>query len=955
MKYTALFSMALLICVHTIESAIVVQGDDTAAPKAFTTDITTKAYDKKSGTFFVGLTSGTADNFYTISKATRPTFSTTPQFSAVLKDTDTQTSVLKSATIEFLACVPQASAPAALAVVAEGSTSKTANTVIGLLANGTETPATSALNDAGGTLASDGIVQLTASNNYIFAFLKPNESFFGEDNTGIALIGIGVTDTTITLDIKDAPAGISGNKATELQESSTELKGTSGGLDVIFTDTQAALHWDDTLDRLFIGVQIQSNATATDIAKAVVVARVDNGALTLQEITPDSAITGGGTDEIIVTLGAGIDLKPNHLRVMHASTGPDYLIVDCTITGTCNRVFALPLVNDTSTPTAATNGTLADKNSSLSSGKKFTIIASAPGDLPENNPVTDPEAVVGAGDLPITASDVISDMVVLGDAVYISINKAADTDNDTGIWSSHALFDDEGKILRWTPWTKRTIPLNAFPGIILPGGSTHNGAVKFFEIDGTTGNVWLVEGTTDKTVGVTSWSTGTLSTDLITKVSSALSSGCYSVLDLDQSTRGFLSTTAYRYALFGGVNKVAFARISAATDITSMSSPQTVITDFSSASNFLSTNLPDGAGCCHVLEYSRTSTTADNDSARENYNYFFAGTNNGLYVFTDSDSTGFNAIDLSTLNNIPYLGGSWQKITTLSGPIVDIKTSGAGNTLYVIMANSTATAPLQSTLYSIPFASTTTAMFAPSNIQTIAQTGVGIFLYIIQFYGVQIIATDNPRAANPENKEQLVLATNQGLFHSSATQAGSASVATATNQTIANWQLVQESTTKTTASTAYYGIAGSNTPIRHTTWPFSIKDENGFKTFDRGSIHQFSGNGDATGAAATFDAFFLPEQFNAQTTSTQFTTLYPIINLFSDGGRRFFVFNRVSDPPNQLKLGMIPFDITTWNIARPDIITHPTVASTDRFFWVQDIGASGLLLAGTEHGVIGLE
>ncbi len=949
MRYIAILSIAFLISMQSVHGAIIVQGNSTSSPFAFSTDITAAAYDKLTGTFFVGLESGT--DAYTISRATRPTFSTTPKFASVLS----ATSSLDTATIEFLACSPQTTARAALVAIAQGSTALTATTVSALLSDGAGETTTTDLYDAGGTAATDGIVQLEANSSSIFAFLKPDSSFFGDNDTGIALIGIGTTASTVTLEIKDAPAGIAGNKATELQRASIELKGTAGGLDVVFTNTVADLHWDNTLDRLFASVQIQSNSTVTDIAKSVVVGQLASGALTLQAITPDGAITGGGTDEIIVTTGADVDLKPNHVNVLHASTGPDYLIVDVTLTGTSNRVFALPLVNDISSPTAATNGTLADKTSSLDSNKKFTTAASASGDLPVNNTITNPEAVVGAGDVPIAATDTISDLVVLGDGVYISINLAPDSDNDTGIFSSHALFDDEGKIIRWTPWTKRTVPLNAFPGVTLPGSATHNGAVKFFDIDGTTGNVWIVEGTTEQTVGVTSWSTGTLSTDLVTKVSAALSAGCYSVLDLDQATRGFLSTTAHRYALFGGVKKVVFARISQATDITSITSPQTIITDFSSNENFAVTNLPSTAGCCHVLEYSRTSTTADNDVTRTDFNYFFAGTDEGLYVFTNSDDAGFNSINLSTLNLTPFSGGSWQKITTLSGPIIDIKTSGAGSTLYVIMADSTIAHPLSTTVYSVPFAATSTAMFAPSNINTIAQTGIGIFQDTLQFFGIQIVATDNPHSTNPENKEQLVLATNQGLYRSGASQTGSASVASVTTQAAANWQLVRESSTKTTATTAFYRISGSNTPVRHTVWPLSIQDESGFQRFDRGSVHQYSGNGNSTGSAPSFDAYFLPEQFNAQTTSSLFTTLFPIINFFSDGGRRFFVFNRTTDAPNQTKLGMIPFDIDTWNIAQPDIINHPTLAALNTFYWVSDIGSSGLVMAGTGRGVVGLE
>ncbi len=951
MKYTALCSLALIGCVASLESAIIVQGNGTASPNAFKTDITTTCYDKKTGTFFVGLESGT--DAYTISKANRPTFTTTPKFSSVLAE---ESSLIES-TIEFLVCAPQTNARTTLVTVPQGDSAQTTNAVAALLSNGAGQVASAALNDASGTAASAGIVQVEANSNSIFAFLKPETGDFGEDNTGIALVGLGATDTTITLDEKDATTGIDGNKAVELQKASTELKGTSGGLDVLFTGTQAALYWDDTLERLFIGVQIQSNSTATDIAKSVVTGRLASGALTLQEITPDAAISGGGVDEIVVALGSLIELTPRHLRVLHASTGPDYLVVDCTSTGTdtCRRVFALPLVNDITDSTAATNGTLADKNSALDANKKFTTAASAPGDLAVNNAITDPEAVVGAGNLPITVTDVLSDIVVFGDGVYVSINKAPDSDNDTGIWNSQAQFDDTGKILRWTPWTKRTTPLNSFPGVALTGGSTHNGAVKFFEIDGVTGNVWIVEGTTDQTVGVTTWSTGTTATDLISKLTASLSSGSYSSLDLDQATRGFLSTTAHRYALFGGINRVIFTRISEATDITSLSSPQTVITDFSSDQNFLLSSLPDSAGCCHVLEYSRTSTTADNDVSRTDLGYFFAGTDNGLYVFADSTTgAGFNAITMSTLNVAPFSSGSWHKVTTLSGPIVDLKTSGAGGTLYVIMSDSTTTAPLQSTLYSVPFAGTVDAMFATTNLRTLAQTQVGAFSKVVQFYGVQILATGDPRAANPENKEQLVLATNQGLFRSTASQAGAASVATVTTQAAASWQLVAD-TNNTTATTAFFGIAGANTPIRHTTWPISIEDQSGFKTFDRGSINQFSGNGETSGASATFNAFFIPELFNAHSSATQFATLFPIINFFSDGGRRFFVYNRITDPPDQVKLGTLPFEVSNWNIVQPDIINHPTLNAVDRIFWVQQIGASGFLMVGTEKGVLGLE
>ncbi|TET35112.1 hypothetical protein E3J61_02270, partial [Candidatus Dependentiae bacterium] len=251
MKYTALCSLALIGCVASLESAIIVQvmqENSPPSPNGFKTDITTTCYDKKIGTFFVGLESGT--DAYTISKANRPTFTTTPKFSSVLAEE----SNLTESTIEFLVCAPQTNTRTALVAVPQGDSAKTTNMVTALLSNGAAEITSAALNDASGTAASAGIVQVEANSNSIFAFLKPESDEFGDDNTGIALVGLGATDTTITLDEKDATTGIDGNKAVELQKASTELKGTSGGLDVIVTGTQAALYWDDTLERLFIGL-----------------------------------------------------------------------------------------------------------------------------------------------------------------------------------------------------------------------------------------------------------------------------------------------------------------------------------------------------------------------------------------------------------------------------------------------------------------------------------------------------------------------------------------------------------------------------------------------------------------------------------------------------------------------------------------------------------------------------
>lgn len=942
MKYAYL--MIVLLIAPSSYGAIVVQGNQTASPHAFKTPVSSKTYDTRTGTFFVGLSNGT--DTYTISKAPRPTFVAVPSFSPVLKDT----SASINDTIEFLAFSGQSDANLDVLVavsLASGASPFTATTATALFTDGSSQVTSAAINDAGGTAVTSGIVQITANSTLAFAAVAPNGGSFGGSDTGIAMLGIGATNNSITFLTKDATTGLDGNKAVLLDDTSTLLKGTSGGDNVIFNSTpSAALYWDDPMQRLFIGLSIESGANGTDIAKSVVVGNVTNGALNLHAITPDSAISGGGVDEIIVAQGSSISFQPTLLRVLHASTGPDYLIVNTAENSVTNRIFALPLVNDTNNPTSSLNGTLAKKDSSLNSSFKFVTPATSAGDLVINNGMTNPEGLVGAGNLPISSTTKISDMVVIDDGVYVSINDAPTTTNDTGIWYSQALFGNDGKILRWTPWSKRIMPINSFPGVALPGGATHNGAVMFFNVDAKAGNVWLVEGTTGQTVGISSWNTGQSPNDLVTKAGALLSTGCYAGLDLDQSTRGFLDTTAYRYALFGGTNKVVFAVTSIADDMANPSSPQNPILDYSKAENLFSTLLPDNAGCCQVLEYSRTSTTADNNPALTDYCFFFAGTENGLFVFSTSTGEGFNPITLSTLNIAPFSTGAWYQMANITGSVVDIKTSGAGHTLYVLTSETSSTQPLISTLYSIPFTDNTNTMFAKSNIHIIARSQTGAFANVVQFYGVQIVATDDPYGANPADKEQLVLATNQGLFTSNASQAGSASVATVTNQANAQWEVVGTGK-NATATTAFFGIAQADTPIRQTTWPISIDDQFGFKTFNRGGIHQFSGNGDLTGSTALFNTNFIPIAFNANPQTNAFATLYPVVYFYSDGGRRFLIYNTTH-------IGLQPFAVTPWNVTQPYTLTNPALAQITRFYWINQIGATGILMIGNGQGLVGL-
>jgi hypothetical protein len=952
--------MLLLASYIQLFPTIVVQGNSTQAPYAFIKDVLCKTYDPRSGIFFVGLdATANPGSIYTISKAYRPTFNSTPQFTPLLinkTDDPTYASALLEKAIEFLAFSPQPKDPSILIAVAKNGTDFQASKTIYALyteiisssiGNSEGEDESDELHDANSAVT-DGIVSIASNSTIAFAVVKPSGAPFGDAGTGVTMVGIGNSNSSpITLTTKDGTTGLNGNKAVGIDKSSPIIKG-SGPDDVLFNQSIAPIYWDEPMQRLFVGFNITSGSDAGDYAKAIVVGSINSGILSFQTITPDSAIVAA--TNIGVATGADEQVSIQHLRVMHTSTGPDYLIVN-QMTTSGGTIFALPLVNDINNPTSPLNGTYADYNSAINATtKKFTVPATNPGDLPNNNAVTNPEAIIGAGPLPIQYDDEVADICVVGDAVYVAIDLAFQaTDNDSGIFYSQAMFDNDGMIIRWTPWAKRGVPLNALPSIMLPGGTTHNGAIKFLEVDGKMGNIWIVEGTTNKTVGITSWSTGITSTDLLSTLKKSLSSSCYCVLDLDQATRGFLNSTVQRYALFGGTNKVVFARTSQASNRNDASSPQEAITNYSLKENFLVTALPEKAGCCQVLEYSRTSTTAGDAN---NLNYFFAGTQEGLFVFANSHGNGFNVLNLPTLDMSPFSTNIWTKITTITGSVIDIKTSGAGGVLYVLTYQPTDTNPFSSTLYRIPFTSNINTMFDASNIFTIAQTNTDTFKNVIQFLGMQIMATDSPFSTNPESKEQLILATNQGLFRSDASQAGALQgVADAASQTAALWQTVAITmpSDKTTATTSFYGIAGMDTPVRNTVWPFSIQDQFGFKTFDRSSIYQYSL------VTPTTAAYFMPEQFNARPISAPFTSLDPIIYFFSDGGRRFFIFNRITDKPEQTRIGIIPYDVTDWNVAQQGILSYPALQAVNQFYWIKQIGATGIIIAGTGAGVIGLQ
>ena len=991
LAYYVLSILACLTSAHTYTTQLVSGPATSITPLlTFTPTVTQKAYCRASGTLYLGLSDGDSD--YTVWSATRPIDNSTPRFIPVIEGNNS---------IHLLTLASNLGNPqpyiAYTETTAEGQRIVYATNYLGGHKNDS---GSGLLHDAAGNPTS-GIIALagmllpnTNNKGFVFAAVAPTTSDlaqeFGQADSGVAVVCLTDTANSVNLYQTAANSDLPNTAAAVRLDPSTDEVRIEADPEI---DPFATMYWDDQLQRLYIGLELTTSGITDNGAKAVVVGQVQNcGALELHNIAPDAAFTAGETGNIVGTINEDDEQQSiwiHHIRTMHCSTGPSYLIVNGGVLTTDegnNVIYALPLVDIC--PENAAQGTLAKFDAPLSDHHTFVVPASQPADLALN---TQPAVQVGAGPLPIQPSTPISDIEVIGDTVYVSIATAQTASDENGILYSQALFDRTGKIARWTPWTKRAFPTKEFLDT-----SCIDKGVKFFAVDAVTGKVWAVDGNTKKVVKVTAWDKGGTCPQLpaicqntiqpccksitrccgncsgytclqrtqiqsapqtcctlASRLCTSLPCGCYSVLDLDQATRGFTATSAdesytlNRFALFGGCGKVVFAQTSTAYSY-EITSPQQVIENFcpTCATNYyLETYLPspNTQVCVNMLEYSRTNTNTT-------HCYFFAGTDFGLYVYCNSNGEGFK---LSELNIDTLAQGSWVKVPAFPDPIIDIKTTGLS--LYIV-SRSITPGRLASTVSRVDFKDTVQAMF--SQTYTLAQSGVDEFEHAPAFSGIQPLAVhveDNLLVA-----EQLVLATNDGLFASHANLTDfPQGVADATTQEEAAWARAPQqrwNPDSTKNHTIFFGgIAGIDTPIPSTVWPISVEDLCGSRNYQYSWIYQFSST--ATGSEPFFGKF-VPQFFNAIVRTPAFEQINPILDFWSDGARRFFIISRPTESTTRNRLMSFPYNTLEWRVCAPGqavLLFDPYVTASKRFFWVKQIGITGILMAGTNDGVIALE
>lgn len=351
------------------------------------------------------------------------------------------------------------------------------------------------MRDATGAV-SPGVINLTTNNDsHVFAAVKPNNGEFGQPQSGIALVVRGLIDKIRIFHQIDAYTGAMAENPQSLLLDATSPELFIGNPLANIVENQAVMYWDIAIKRLYIGLQVTANSGTNDGARSIVACKfIENGAIALQPIAPDTAFAPGSTTNIIGAIGANQQVSVNALASMYTSTALLYLIVvgnNGAPTTTTNSIFALPIVNS-----GDAQGTIAAKNAQPVNVFKdanvpslIARIITQPATTPEEmTQSTDVAAQVGGGPLP---TGPIVNIIVRDDTVFAFVGE-----NTPGVYSSQAIFDASGKITSWTQWQRAA-------------GTTEN--ILGAALNAYDGNFILASGTTADTVNTiqkTIWSDG---------------------------------------------------------------------------------------------------------------------------------------------------------------------------------------------------------------------------------------------------------------------------------------------------------------------------------------------------------------------------------------------------------------------------------------------------------------
>jgi len=410
--------------------------------------------------------------------------------------------------------------------------------------------------------------------------------------------------------------------------------------------------------------------------------------------------------------------------------------------------------------------------------------------------------------------------------------------------------------------------------------------------------------------------------------------GCTCVLDIPKDTQGIQGGghPNFSVALFGGIEKVIFARTKYGLQ------RHTAVNAFNDDDNYKETTL-QGSGVVRCLGFSRNF---ENQTTK---GYFLAGTDNGLYVYTDDNDQGFDGNNgLTTLQAAPFDAPSnftWKRIAEnlITGPVTSIECDGFN--IYIVEQDITTQGGITSKLWKFPLTNDTNTMVAAVNVP-IAQSDSGDIPTNTIFTGFRLVTNrigQNARAG--------ILSTNKGIYRS---------IPDLTAVTLAsNWEPIDETqayhslySPKRTPTAA--DLEAGRDGVNHKVWGIALADDDRELNYYQNSrFYQFNTNAARTNITLFANAGYTSGDLLAPATSP--TYLDRSLYFWSDGARRFYTrFNADETVYNALR--SLPYYGAEWAMTEPHVFSE--LLSITRIHWIENISGLGIVLAGTDTGVISL-
>lgn len=215
------------------------------------------------------------------------------------------------------------------------------------------------------------------------------------------------------------------------------------------------MHYDSVMNGVYLGFSKASdgNGSSTDAGLTLVGWNTSGSASrTTGKLLEGTVADTTGFKHIlkIRTMHTRVDTTtPTNTRSYLIFNGTNYAGVAADGSGLVNaklnRIYALPLV---------VSGSDLGKIATSTTHATAAVLASSTWSETGNAAADYNKHVVGGGYLPTHARAVVTDMVVAGKTVFVSVANPQGIDGSCGVFASTAITDSDEKLVGWTTWKK---------------------------------------------------------------------------------------------------------------------------------------------------------------------------------------------------------------------------------------------------------------------------------------------------------------------------------------------------------------------------------------------------------------------------------------------------------------------------------------------------------------------